>query len=84
MQTTPVDPRDIGYEVDPLAYRVYFHDADGAADEWRLTETASVNECIAWAERHAGNRTYVLYVELPKSGSERFLVPLDGHDPNAQ
>ncbi|OJX77112.1 hypothetical protein [uncultured Leifsonia sp.] len=82
VQASTVDPRTISLELEPDAYRVYFHDADGASDEWRLTEAASVVECLEWADRHADDRTYVLYVEIPRAGGERLLARLSGTDPN--
>lgn len=82
MQASTVDPRTISAELEPDAYRVYFHDADGGSDEWRLTEAASVVECLEWSDRHADDRTYVLYVEIPRTGGERLLARLSGTDPN--
>lgn len=84
VRATSVDPRDIGQEIDPLAYRVYFYDAAGASDEWRLTETASVVECLEWIDARRADRTFVLYAELWLPNSARTLIHLHGDDPNAR
>lgn len=39
-----VDPRDVSWEVEDPAYRVYFYGPAGHADEWRVTGARSVNE----------------------------------------
>lgn len=75
-----VDPRDVSWEVEDPAYRVYFHGRAGHADEWRVTGARSVNEVVAWANERADGRSYVLYVEVKTA--ETGLVRLDGFDPN--
>ncbi|GIT78490.1 hypothetical protein LLS1_01590 [Leifsonia sp. LS1] len=75
-----VDPRDVSWEVEDPAYRVYFHGPAGRADEWRVTDARSVNEVVAWANERADGRSYVLYVEVKTA--ETGLVRLDGFDPN--
>lgn len=80
MHATGVDPRDQTWEVDRPSYRVYFHDADGASDEYEVTG-ADVDEVIAWAEDQRGSRTYVLYVCVASDGLG--LLRLAGTDPNA-
>lgn len=83
MRATGVDPRNISHERDPVAFRVYFHDASGASDEWRLTETTSVIECLEWADAQRAGRTFVLYAEVPEPNTHGLLVHLHGVDPNA-
>lgn len=75
-----VDPRDETWGVDAPRYRVYFHDARGASDEHELRD-ADVDEVIAWAEAHQGERTCVVYACVRRDGLG--LVRLAGTDPNA-
>lgn len=82
MKAEAVDPRDIGRETNADVYRVYFHDSNGASDEWRISEVESVSDVITWATQNAEDRTYVLYVEVPLPGENRMLVQLAGRDPN--
>ncbi len=74
-----VDPRDQTWEVDRPSYRVYFHEADGASDEYEVSGT-DVGEALAWAEQRRGRRSYVLYACIPSRGLG--LVRLAGTDPN--
>jgi hypothetical protein len=80
MDVIAVDPRDETWAVDRPRYRVYFHEVNGTSDEYEVTG-ADVDEVIAWAEKQAGQRTYVLYVCVPANGLG--LVRLAGADPNA-
>ena len=49
MLVSSVDPRDQTWEVTHPSYRVYFHNAHGAAEELEITG-ADVSEIIGWAE----------------------------------
>jgi hypothetical protein len=80
MDAVAVDPRDQTWEVDRPRYRVYFHEVNGASDEYEVTG-ADVDEVIAWAEEQCGRRMYVLYVCVPADGFG--LVRRAGVDPNA-
>jgi hypothetical protein len=81
MDIIAVDPRDQTWEVDRPRYRVYFHDANGASDEYEVTG-ADVDEVATWAEEQREGRSYaVLYVCVPADGLG--LVRLAGSDPNA-
>lgn len=81
MLVSSVDPRDQTWEVIHPSYRVYFHDAHGAAEELKITG-ADVSEILEWAETERRGRTYVLYVCAPLNGLG--LVQLQGSDPNEQ
>lgn len=80
MDVRTVDPRDQAWELDAPRYRVYFHNAVGASDEYEVSH-ADANEVIAWADSHQGSRAYVLYVCVSHDGLG--LVRLAGSDPNA-
>lgn len=41
MHVEGVDPRDVGWDVDDPPYRVYFFDAGGASDHYRITAGTS-------------------------------------------
>jgi hypothetical protein len=75
----PVDPRDQLWGIGRPSYRVYFHGAQGASDEYEISD-ADVPEVISWAEAQRGTRTFVLYVCVPNDGLG--LVRLMGSDPN--
>lgn len=79
MDSRGIDPRDQTWEIKSPKYRVYFHDANGASDEYEV-EGADVPEVLAWAESRRGERTFVLYVCVPHDGLG--LVRLHGSDPN--
>ena len=81
MLVRSVDPRDQTWEVTHPRYRVYFHDAHGAAEELEVTG-ADVSEILGWAETERRGRTYVLYVCAPLNGLG--LVRLQGSDPNEE
>lgn len=81
MDTRKVDPRDQTWELDQPTYRVYFHDARGASDEYELKD-ADVVDALTWAENQRADRTFVLYACVPSDGLG--LVRLHGSDPNAR
>jgi hypothetical protein len=76
-----VDPRDQTWELERPSYRVYFHDANGAQDEYEVLD-ADVVEVLAWAQTQRADRTFVLYACVPGDGLG--LVRLQGSDPNAR
>jgi hypothetical protein len=59
-----VDPRDQTWELERPSYRVYFHDANGAQDEYEVLD-ADVVEVLAWAQTQRADRTFVLYACVP-------------------
>jgi hypothetical protein len=81
MQAAPIDPRDIRWEIDEPAYRVYFWDETRgwSSDEWRLSE-ADVHEVLDWATEHAAGRRTTVWAELGQNG-EPGLVRLSGWEP---
>ncbi|MFT4293936.1 MAG: hypothetical protein QM582_00820 [Micropruina sp.] len=79
MDAIGIDPRDQTWEIDRPRYRVYFHDAGGASEEYELSG-ADVDAVLAWAEQQRGSRTYVVYACVPEDGLG--LIRLVGHDPN--
>jgi hypothetical protein len=81
MDVRAVDPRDQTWEISQPKYRVYFHDENGAADEYQV-ERADVAGVMAWAEAQRNGRTFVLYVCVPYDGLG--LLRLAGSDPNAR
>lgn len=81
MLVSSVDPRDQTWEVTHPRYRVYFHDAHGAAEELEITGS-DVSEILERAETERRGRTYVLYVRVPLNGLG--LVRLQGSDPNEE
>ncbi|MCR6494769.1 hypothetical protein [Cellulomonas sp. P24] len=81
MAIRAVDPRDQTWELEQPSYRVYFHDANGAQDEYEVLD-ADVMEVLAWAQTQKTNRTFVLYACVPGDGLG--LVRLQGSDPNAR
>lgn len=93
LNAEPVDPRDIGWEVDQPVYRVYFWgrqspqrevreaDMGYAAVEYRLTGAADVLEVLEWARRTAGpEQIFVVYVEQADDDGPG-LIKLLGDDP---
>jgi hypothetical protein len=86
MKSARVDPRDVWFEVDPAAFRVYFWNpptssrAGWLSDEWRLDETRDVAEVLAWANETSSGRLFVLYAEQLEKGHVT-LVRLAGEDP---
>lgn len=81
MLVSSVDPRDQTWEMTHPRYRVYFHDAHGAAEELEIIG-ADVSEILERAETERRGRTYVLYVCVPLNGLG--LVRLQGSDPNEE
>lgn len=67
MKTRGVDPRDQTWEIEQPTYRVHFHDADGASEEYEV-EDGDAREVLAWADAVKGNRTFVLYACVPRDG----------------
>jgi hypothetical protein len=93
--TEGVDPRDIQWESDRPAYRVYFWHQPPApsgipqehmgyhCDERRILGATDVHEVIAWALRTARpDQTFTLYVEHLQNGRPG-LIRLGGVDPTA-
>ena len=79
MQSQPVDPRDQTWEIANPKYRVYFHDTDGASDEYEI-DAGDASDAIAWAESQSSGRSFVLYACVLRDGLG--LVRLGGVDPN--
>jgi hypothetical protein len=88
-----IDPRDISWEVDQPAYRVYFWHQQVApvgipqehmgyvCDENRLVGATDVREVLDWATSESRpDQTFTLYAEYSHDG-ERGLVRLVGTDP---
>jgi hypothetical protein len=84
MEVTLVDPRDVTWEVDLPTYRVYFWTQGGSAcDEWRVTNSASVHDVLAWAMDRVGEgRSYQVFVEVPAEHGLGILR-LAGADPTS-
>ncbi len=92
MDATPVDPRDVSWEVDSPAFRVYFWQrvkapavvvpelAGRSSEEWRLTGARDVHEVLEWAALRVGDRSYTLHVEVD-TVEGRGLIRLAGADP---
>lgn len=81
MEIRGVDPRDAEWEIPDPKYRVYFHDAKGAFDEYEVT-AANVAEVMSWAEARKGDRTFLLYACVPHNGLG--LLRLAGHHPTGR
>lgn len=79
MEIRGVDPRDQTWEFPNPTYRVYFHDLNGASDEYEV-DGGDVDEVFAWAEAHRRGRTFVLYACVRHEGLG--LLRLAGSDPN--
>jgi hypothetical protein len=83
MRAHPVDPRDIRWEQDITAYRVYFwHQqttGEWASDEWEI-EDADIDKVLDWATNKANNRSFVLYAKIVDDGQPG-LLRLLGTDP---
>lgn len=80
MDVRRVDPRDQTWEFGDPLYRVYFHDAYGASDEYEIEGASGITEVLAWAGSKPGVRSFVVYVCVPQDGLG--LVRLHGKDPN--
>jgi hypothetical protein len=78
VRAEPVDPRDAGWELHEVAYRVYFWQGT-SSDEWRLTE-ADVREVLTWAHENAHGRRITVWVEHVADG-ELGLIRLEGWEP---
>ena len=81
MRAEPVDPRDIAWERDEVAYRVYFWRGAGASDEWRVTE-ADVTEVLDWARKEAQGRYITMWVEHTHNG-DLGMIRLKGWEPTS-
>ena len=86
MEATLIDPRDVSWEVDSPAYRVYFWGRPSPTwawqcEEWRLTAAHDVHEVLAWADGRAGDRTFTVQAEVDVSGEGRGMIRLAGTDP---
>ena len=79
MNVHSVDPRDQTWGIEQPSYRVYFHTASGASDEYEISG-ADIDEILAWAETQRAERTYVVYACVPDDGLG--LLRLVGSDPN--
>ena len=84
MDIRPVDPRDIRWEIDDPAYRVYLWRPDPAgsgwiSEEWEITgaDVAGVRE---WAEEQANGRRFVLYARAETADGPG-LIRLQGAEP---
>ena len=82
-----MDPRDMRWEVDSPAYRVYLwrpHGNGWESQEFELRNARDAREALDWADREAGSdRIFTLYA-LVELGGERGLVRLAGVDPTAE
>lgn len=89
-----VDPRDVQWEVERPAYRVYFWHQPPAppgvpqeqmgwhCDEHRLSEVSDVEAVVAWARTTARpDQTFVVFVEHEEDGRTGLLRVL-GADPH--
>jgi hypothetical protein len=94
MEVRGVDPRDMGWETEPVGYRVYFWERrkgvgpagpQGAdpwtSEEYELTEIRDVMEAIEWANSKAGGRRYTLYAIHQRGDSGLGMIRLLGVDP---
>jgi hypothetical protein len=68
LSASGVDPRDQTWEADAPDYRVYFHDLNGAADEWEL-KGCDVDDAKDWAAstRPAERSSSTPWFEAPAS-----------------
>ena len=78
MRAEPVDPRDIEWERDEVAYRVYFWRGTSSY-EWRVTE-ADVSEILAWAHENADGRRITMWVEHTEN-DQLGMIRLEGWEP---
>ncbi|MFT3876150.1 MAG: hypothetical protein QM708_07000 [Propioniciclava sp.] len=77
-----VDPRDVNWEDLHPVFRVYFTEADGSTDEWRISQAGSVEKVLTWAERESDARAQTIYVEV-RGAMETGLVCI-AHKPGAR
>lgn len=83
MEVQPVDPRDVEWDIDRPAYRVYFFDTtDGGfvSDEYEITAASDVDQVLAWARSEARGRPFVAYV-MYQGGESLGAIRLAGADP---
>ena len=79
----PADPRDIRWEIDDPAYRVYFWRPDQGgsgwvSEEWEITG-AGVAAVQEWAAERADGRRFVLYARAETADGPG-LIRLHGTD----
>jgi hypothetical protein len=79
MDIRGVDPRDQTWEISQPKYRVYFHDAHGASEEYEV-DAGEVTAVMDWAESQKGDRTFVLYACVTRDGLG--LLRPAGRSPN--
>jgi len=84
MNAAPVNPTDVTWELDAVAFRVYFWSStDGSSwqsDEWRLVDIPDLMALMDWANEHAEGRTFVVYAEVSNATGVG-LIKLTGSDP---
>ena len=85
MQAVPVDPRDITWEDDSPAYRVYFWRSLGTPGAFESTEfeltDVEADEVLKWAQTTARpDQTYTVYAVVQHSFGPG-LLRLAGTDP---
>jgi hypothetical protein len=78
VRAEPVDPGDIRWERDEVAYRVYFWRGT-SSDEWRIAE-ADVTEVLAWAHEKAQGRRITIWVE-DTNNDGLGMIRLEGWEP---
>lgn len=76
-----VDPRYANQEVGSPVYRVDFWDAENASDEWLIQGAESYAEVQGWAEDHAGQRSFVIYVQAAADSTT--ILRLHGTEPGS-
>ena len=75
MEIVGVDPRDVEWEDDSPAYRVYF---------WRqqtLPDGADILEVLAWASRKSRGQSFQVFVEHRDNRGVLGSIRLHGKDP---
>ncbi|MGB3676415.1 MAG: hypothetical protein WA988_18450 [Candidatus Nanopelagicales bacterium] len=86
MEIVGVDPRDVEWEDDSPAYRVYFWRQqtlpDGAweSDEYRISG-ADILEVLAWASRKSRGQSFQVFVEHRDNRGVLGSIRLHGKDP---
>lgn len=68
MRATPVDPRDVTWEISDPIYRVEFWDGI-VSDEWNVSEASNVAEVLHWAGKASAGRPFTLQVLVPDQGN---------------
>jgi hypothetical protein len=95
---TPVDPRDMKWEVGSSCYRVYFWEQQASpgdspeeaqrrlymSSEYELTNVKGVSEVLAWASKTAKpNQIYTVYVVVERPDGKGICL-LEGTDPTVR